>query len=277
MIRDPRVLNNLSLIETVLFTSSTTYRVPTNAQIIFAEGLGGGGGGGGGARIGSTSTADVGSGGGGGGAPCVTVMMVVTPGSSLTVTVGAGGSGGAGRTAAGTGSGSNGAKGGSSRFGNYYFPGGRAGGGGTTTAQGAGGAGYIDVVQGYYSASTPRSFCGWGGPIGYESNGGGSYSGGGGGARGWTALDTFNGSDPFSGGLQTTNDLNLFTDDLNWYVVAGYSYNGGGTATGRDGGPNGGTGGTGGGGGGGSCNYGGSNGSAGGAGGNGEIRIWVFG
>lgn len=62
MIRDPRIMNRTSLIETVLFTSSTTYRVPANARLILAEGLGGGGGGGGGARV-ATATF-IGSGGG---------------------------------------------------------------------------------------------------------------------------------------------------------------------------------------------------------------------
>ena len=277
MIRDPQIMNRMSLIETVLFTSSTTYRVPANARLIMVEGLGGGGGGGGGGRV--TSAAGYGAGGGGGGAPFAQFMIVATPGTAITVTVGAGGAGGTGRTGS-TGNGTNGSKGGSSRFGDYYFMGGRCGNGGTTSANGLGGAGYIDIFQGQsrYAEYTATNYSGWGsgGTTTPSTGGGGSYLGGAGGARGF---DSANYDDtPYSGGKQSTGDTYNFYDSNHWYVPEGQSGNGGnGTATGRDGGGTEANGGTGGGGGGGSAIFTNNNGTNGGSGGNGEIRIWVFG
>lgn len=271
MIRDPRIFNRVSLIETVIFTSSTTYRVPANARLILVEGLGGGGGGGGGARV--SSATFVGGGGGGGGAPCIQVMMVATPGSAITVTIGAGGAGGAGRLTS-NGNGSNGSKGGSSRFDTFYFPGGRRGGAGTTTANGAGGPGYVDLVQGRAIYNTTKGYCGYGNSGG-GGGGGGSYLGGAGGAGGFSADVAFD-EPMYSGGKQSTNDLFVFSNDESWDVPDGQSGNGGNAAIGRDGGGTETNGATGGGGGGGSAGVG-FNATSGGAGGNGEIRIWVFG
>lgn len=280
MIRDPRIMNRMSLIETVLFTSSTTYRVPANARLILVEGLGGGGGGGGGARV-STATS-VGAGGGGGGAPFAQIMMVATPGSAITVTIGAGGAGGLGRTGS-NGDGTDGSTGGSSRFNNFYFPGGRAGLKGTTTGNGLGGAGYVDIFQGRNrngnnaSEQAEQSYSGYGGGVTYYAAGGGSsYLGGGGGARGFSA-DVYDDL-PYSGGLSSTSWNNMgWPNGSDWYVPEGATSNGPtGVVSGRDGGYTEGNGGTGGGGGGGSGrqNF---NGTNGGSGGNGEIRIWVFG
>jgi hypothetical protein len=119
------------------FTSSTTYTVVAGAKLIIVELIGSGGGGRGGSRNTGTTTAAGGSGGGGG--PYLRKILTASElGATVTVTIGAGGAGGAGRTGS-TGSGVDGSKGGVSRFGTVYMPGGRPG----TATSSTSGKGYI--------------------------------------------------------------------------------------------------------------------------------------
>lgn len=68
-----------------VYTSSTTFTIPTGRTVLKITVVGGGGGGGGNATYG-------GSGGGGGGTSVG--YYLVTPGNTLAVTVGSGGTGG---------------------------------------------------------------------------------------------------------------------------------------------------------------------------------------
>lgn len=85
-------------IKSKLYTTSGTFVVPADVQIVWIDGSGGGGGGSGG-----NSTP---GGGGGGGGPAIGIVsraMAVVPGETLTVTVGAAGSGGAANNSGGYG------------------------------------------------------------------------------------------------------------------------------------------------------------------------------
>lgn len=279
----------VSLIDSQTFSSSTTYTVPAGSKFAIVEVQAAGGGGGSGAR---NSGSVNGSGGGGGGAGGQRTRFVtdVTAGASVTVTVGAGGAGGTAITT-GTASGNQGSVGGLSRFGDFYFVGGRSGGAGTAMGgAGLAGGGLPDLQFG----GTLNGAGGSGlGTSGYKSR----FAGGGGGG-GSTSSQTGG-----AGGSQH-DDVSSVIDSVvrGSYGVLQAGGGAGGAALGgtgtagsnRDGGGggggntsasvnagNGGAGGTGaGGGGGGGLNGGGATGptsGAGGAGGNAEIKVWVYG
>lgn len=88
-----------------VFTSSSTFTVPSGVYTVYATLVGGGGGGGGGDN--NATTGGGGGGGGSGGIYC-RVPYLVNPGDVLTVTVGTGGTagtGGASATGGGSGTG----------------------------------------------------------------------------------------------------------------------------------------------------------------------------
>ncbi len=119
-----------------VFTSSGTWRKPSNgnAKSVFAFVLGGGGGGAGGGR---TSTASTVRGGAGGAGACASFMWMDASvvGSTETVTVGAGGAGGAAITGTSA-NGNDGTPGGLSSFGSRLrADGGINGGGGSLPSQ----------------------------------------------------------------------------------------------------------------------------------------------
>jgi hypothetical protein len=119
------------------FTSSTTYTVVAGAKLIIVELIGSGGGGRGGSR--NTGVTQSGGGQAGSGGPYLRKILAASElGATVTVTIGAGGAGGAGRTGS-TGGGVDGSRGGVSRFGTVYMPGGRAG----TASASSGGKGYV--------------------------------------------------------------------------------------------------------------------------------------
>ena len=126
------VQQNLPSSSTVVFSSSTSWTVPTGVTSVKDVKVWGAGGGGGG----SSTTAGAGS-GAGGGAFCENFNVAVTPGGSVTVTVGTGGGGGSNAP-------TNGAAGGGSSFGSSCTAGGGAAGNGgagglQVTTAGAGG------------------------------------------------------------------------------------------------------------------------------------------
>lgn len=83
-----------STLQSVAFTTSNTWNVPSGVTEVIILGFGAGGGGGGGAD--PAATPGGGGGGGGGGAGImVRTVQTVTPSDTLTITIGAGGSGGA--------------------------------------------------------------------------------------------------------------------------------------------------------------------------------------
>ena len=127
-----------------VFTTSSTFTVPSGITKLWAEVYGGGGGGG--ATGGGSGT----SGGGGGGGGGVSMgFLTVTPSQNITVTVGSGG--GAGTAGA------------TSTFSTIVASGGRQGGDGSANSGGGGGGGGI----------------GSGGSINQTGGSGGSGSGGG--------------------------------------------------------------------------------------------------
>ena len=73
------------------FTTSNTWTVPNDVNIIWVTGTAGGGGGGGGWGDSSNYR---GGGGGGSGSACVNAPIWVTPGETLSITIGSGGNGG---------------------------------------------------------------------------------------------------------------------------------------------------------------------------------------
>lgn len=272
------------LLDSQTYTSSTTYTIPANATTIVVDCIGAGGAGGGGSRNTSTNTA--GGGGGGGGGPWERVTLTVDElggvGTSLTVTVADGGTGGAGATT--TASGSNGGSGGISRFGTYYFPGGRGGVGGansTSPTVYAPGYGY-SALQGYGGLgdnNAPTAGAkGWRGGAGGGGGGGVTTSTTVAGAAGGSfetspvfSLNTEWGADIGGGGAGGTNAGGTGT------AGTGGAGGGGGAGSTAAVGGNGGAGGAagGGGGGGGGANNS-NNGGAGGAGGKAQIKIWVY-
>jgi hypothetical protein len=78
-----------------VFTSSTTWTVPTGITKCAVYGVAGGGGGASGSIV-VTNTPSSGGGGGAGGGIAFDPFYLVTPGASITVTIGAGGAGRAG-------------------------------------------------------------------------------------------------------------------------------------------------------------------------------------
>lgn len=79
-------------LQSVEFTTSGTWDVPTGITSVLLYGCGGGGGGGSNSALG----VNYGPGGGGGGAACVWQFVDgLTPGDTITITIGAGGAGGA--------------------------------------------------------------------------------------------------------------------------------------------------------------------------------------
>lgn len=125
-------------IQSYASATSTTFAIPTGAQMLEITCIGGGGGGGGG-RVGATSEANTGGGGGSGGAYTFSTIPVSQLSSStLTIEVGAGGSGGSGAFSSST-DGSSGSIGGEtyvscSSFVICYAEGGNPGDGGSTSA-----------------------------------------------------------------------------------------------------------------------------------------------
>ena len=273
------------------FSSSTTYTVVANAKVIVVECIGAGGGGGGGAR--NTGTSSAGGGAGGAGAPyerCVLAASEV--GATATVTVAAGGAGGAGRTGS-TGDGTAGSVGGTSRFGTFYFLGGRRGNEGTTAGGGGGADGYT-IAGAIFNTGVSKTGFGASGfgsltSSGSDGNRGFRGGGGGGGGGGRSATDR-------AGGAGGSSELNPTLGDSNFWTAqgglggaagaAGAGAGGAGSASAGGGGGGssntatggaGGAGDTGGGGGGGAGANGDNNGGNGGNGGNAQIKIWVFG
>jgi hypothetical protein len=110
-----------------LFTSSTTWTVPTGITKCAVYIVGGGGGGGGGAAF--VDNRNVGGGSGGsGGSVGIDPFFTVTPGASITVTIGGGGAGGAAVTATSSNnSGNDGVNGTTSSFGSLSAQGGQRG------------------------------------------------------------------------------------------------------------------------------------------------------
>lgn len=147
-----------------IFTSSTSWTVPTNVTSVAILCVGAGGGGGG------CDDTDETGGGGGGGALAYANSISTTPGETLTITVGTGGSGG------GTGGGNGGAGGNSSVSRGATVlcsAGGGSGGlGGRSSSNAAGGT----VITGTGGA---------GGAGGSGSNRDTDFAGGGGGAGGY--------------------------------------------------------------------------------------------
>lgn len=277
------------LIDSQTWSSSTTYTIPTDAQVIVVECIGAGGGGGGGAR--NTGTSQASGGGGGGGGPYERLALAVSElggvGASLTVTIADGGTAGNGRTGS-TGGGTDGAAGGISRFGSYYFAGGRAGTAGTTGSAGAGGPGY--VAPGHLSAAGFGAG-GAGSGTATGSSGAKGWRGGAGGAGGGGRAGS-NSAGGTGGSFETSPS---FSTDAAWTAGTGgggaAGSAGGGNGTGGSASQGGGGGGSnnaaaggvggaggapGGGGGGGGGANGDGNGGNGGAGGKAQIKIWVY-
>lgn len=158
-----------NLLNTLTFTSSGSFIVPTCTNYICVEVWGGGGGGGGAYSTSSqcNTCAFAGGGGGGGyGSGCITV----TPGSTIPVTVGAAGARGY--------NGSNGSAGGTSSVGSVSATGGGGGMGATGSGTGAGGSGgtssaFVNITGGNGVAGIAA------GPSG---NGGAGANGGAGGS-----------------------------------------------------------------------------------------------
>ncbi len=182
---------------TTVYTTTTSFYVPTGVTNVMVTGCGAGGqGGGGAAGNGGGGSNGGGGGGGGGGAQVQTRTYTVTPGVQYTAAIGAGGSGGL--------AGAAGANGGNSYFGpaagtilGYFLggeggsPGGAGGVGGSpsnvstalTLVEGAGGAGGATGqagIGGLASSGAPGTVGGTSTPSGgIPSIGGGSGGGGG--------------------------------------------------------------------------------------------------
>ena len=155
------------------FTSSGTFTVPSNVNLVFVTLIGGGGGGGAGDQL--IGGDNYGGGGGGGGGFIVNCPVLVTPGSSYTVTVGIGGAGAPSGPLAGTQwFGKDGTAGGTSSFGSLVSANGGGGGGGATGVNegggGAGGGGGGTVV--------PMAAMGYTGNDGNSRGNNGSFVGG---------------------------------------------------------------------------------------------------
>ena len=268
------------------FTSSTTYTLPASARIVIVELIGSGGGGRGGSRNTGTTMA-VGGSGGGGGPYSRKILTASELGATVTVTIGAGGAGGAGRTGS-TGSGVDGSKGGVSRFGTVYMPGGRPG----TAISSIGSKGYTNS-----EIQLPGQTGGFGQPRTNNSGMAGMLGGAAGGYGRTVTTTAFAGQDggKYYSNLDDALDQTSATGE--WAAKGG----GGGAGGAVDGGAGGnaslpgdggggggasrttagGAGGTGaspggaGGGGGGANND--FDGGDGGDGGNAQIKIWVFG
>lgn len=272
------------------FTSSTTYTVVAGAQLILVELISSGGGAGGGSR--STGTSLAAGGGGGAGGPYLRKMLTASEvggaGASVTVTIGAGGAGGAGRTGS-TGSGTDGSRGGVSRFGTIYMPGGRPGTAFATFQTKSYSSAEIILPSTRGFGMAPVNNAGASGALGGAGGGQGRTS------NGATALPGFAGGKYYSN-LDDALDNTLATGE--WLpkfggggtagtanggaggnaALAGDGGGGGGGSTNGGAGGIGGNGATpgGGGGGGGGANADG-NGGDGGNGGDAQIKIWVFG
>ncbi len=151
--------------EVVTLTSSGTWTVPANVNVLSSVLVVGGGGGGG----------RYGGGGGGAGGVVIATNLAVTPGDVLSVTIGAGGTGRI--TSAGVGG-----DGGSSVFGSLTPAVGGGGGGAYTVGNGRpGGSGGGGALGDFMTAGSPTSGQGY---VGGAGGGGASGGGGGAGAAG---------------------------------------------------------------------------------------------
>ncbi|MBP9714923.1 MAG: hypothetical protein KBD52_00305 [Candidatus Pacebacteria bacterium] len=201
-----------------VFTSNGTYTMPSDAQMVIVDAIGGGGSGGGGGKN-AGGVLKSGGAGGGGGAWATRTFSANAISSPVTVTVPAATAGGTGATA--TGNGNTGAAGANVTFGAHLTgyggggggpgrglsvlpPNGGGGGGGAantgatgTTTGGVGGAG-----PGATAASTTSDgFAGGGGGAAGSAGGGSSYGGGGGGGTNNNAATTsYAGGTSYRGG-----------------------------------------------------------------------------
>ena len=127
------------VINSQVYTSSTTWTKPSGITFVKVVCIGGGGGGGGGEGA-AAATLRMGGSGGGGGAIAEKVMRASDVSANVSVTVGDGGAGGAGGSSA---AGSTGVVGGNSSFGSYLtvYGGGRGAPGDTAAVAGGGGGG----------------------------------------------------------------------------------------------------------------------------------------
>ena len=137
------------------FTSSGTYTPSSGCVAIALLVVGGGGGGGFGGSYAAVGGGSGGAAGGGGGATLATIPLsaITTP---VTITIGSGGAGGqSGVTPTGGTIAGQGALGGITRFGTYFYGGGGGGGapGIATTASGGGGAAWGVNSQGGFGTN----------------------------------------------------------------------------------------------------------------------------
>ena len=144
-----------STAQAYVFTSGTSFTVPTGAKFVDVICIGGGGGGGSGARQATTSAR---YGGGGGGSGGISIYRTSAPNVAFTYAVGAPGTGGASVTTDTT-NGANGVAGGQSsvNLGGTYVcraNGGALGSGGTTSTGSAGAAGGAMIAGGAGGAGT---------------------------------------------------------------------------------------------------------------------------
>lgn len=259
-------LSGLTLLDTQTFTSSTTYTMPTGAELLIIKAFCAGGGGGGGGN----NTILLTGGGGAGGAiyqDIIDSRYETLPTGSVTVTIGAGGSGGGGDNIFG----GRGSDGGTTRFGPRWYPG----------ASGGSGAANVSGSSNFYALFNEAFSIGARGAIG---------RGGAGNAAGNKGVDMIGGAAGGGGSGEATAGGSFETDPaVGINATGGGGAAGGGAGDASQGGGggmtsssislrNGGAGGApGGGGGGGGRRDTTSNGGSGGSGARGEIKIWVYG
>ena len=179
-INDSAFINEPVELQSQIFTSSTTWIVPSTVDFVIVEGCGGGGGGGGG-YPGSSTTSIGGGGSGGAGAPICMGFLAVTPGQTLTVSIGTGGTGGAAS--------SNGASGTNSVFGSLNFCGGMGGFAASTQSGGAISTQFLNSACGGQGGSAGSAgFSGQKTQYASTSASGGSSGAGGGGGGGGNSI-----------------------------------------------------------------------------------------
>ena len=271
-------LGSLQLLDSQVFSSSTTYTMPALAKIVVVEMISGAAGGQGGSRQSGTTLSNGGMGGSGTGLHRFTLNSSEIT-SPVTVTVGAGQAAGIGRTAtAGAGAFPVG-YGGHSRFGPVGTP---------------GATGFASVVQQRSAVFIAGSTLNGTGGLSNGAGGRGGWHNGGGGGAGGGATAINNAAGAGGSGDKTAEDVFIGGTDHNPRAgnggAAGTLSGGAGSAGstflfgGGGGGSNiagvggaGGTGGVGAGGGGGGGANADNNGGNGGVGGAGQISIWVYG